>query len=200
MLLGRLVAVRIRQSHEVAEFETIKDEIQVKAAGLAKTLQKKTQNAELQKLVDEFDKNRVAYFALLSTIFDLIQKNDALIHTLAGGDLTVRFTDTGQETGIYAAMRDMTGQLQDMVGKVTQGADQVSSAAGQIAQGSADLSQRAKEQASALEETAPSMEELTSTVKQSADNAGQANSLAGAGTRKIHRSFSFTILKYLTIM
>jgi len=104
----------------------------------------------------------------------------AITEKIAGGDLTVRFTDTGQETGIYAAMRDMTGQLQDMVGKVTQATDQVSSAAAEIAQGSADLSQRTEEQASALEETASSMEELTSTVKQSADNAGQANSLAGA--------------------
>jgi len=104
----------------------------------------------------------------------------AITQTIAGGDLTVRFTDTGRETGIYAAMRDMTGQLQEIVGKVTQATDQVSSAAGQIAQGSADLSQRTEEQASALEETASSMEELTSTVKQSADNAGQANSLAGA--------------------
>ena len=103
-----------------------------------------------------------------------------LTRQIAGGDLTVRFADTGSETGIYAAMRDMTGQLQDMVGKVTQATDEVSSAAGQIAQGSADLSQRTEEQASALEETASSMEELTSTVKQSADNAGQANALAGA--------------------
>ena len=104
----------------------------------------------------------------------------AITEKIAGGDLTVRFTHTGHETGIYAAMRDMTGQLQEMVGKVTQATDQVSAAAGQIAQGSADLSQRTEEQASALEETASSMEELTSTVKQSADNAGQANSLAGA--------------------
>ena len=104
----------------------------------------------------------------------------AITQKIAGGDLTVRFTDTGQETGIYAAMRDMAAQLKDMVGKVTQSTAQVSSAAAEIAQGSADLSQRTEEQASALEETASSMEELTSTVKQSADNAGQANQLAGA--------------------
>ncbi|MDQ5910139.1 MAG: Methyl-accepting transducer protein, partial [Pseudomonadota bacterium] len=99
---------------------------------------------------------------------------------IAGGDLTVRFTDTGKETGIYAAMRDMAVQLKDMVTQVTQSTGQVSSAAAQIAQGSADLSQRTEEQASALEETASSMEELTSTVKQSAENAGQANQLASS--------------------
>ncbi|HAS84338.1 MAG TPA: hypothetical protein DCS43_17105 [Verrucomicrobia bacterium] len=57
---------------------------------------------------------------------------------------------------------------------------QVSSASAEITQGNTDLSQRTEEQASALEETASSMEELTSTVKQSADNAAQANQLAGA--------------------
>ncbi|MFZ1830464.1 MAG: MCP four helix bundle domain-containing protein, partial [Candidatus Competibacteraceae bacterium] len=44
---------------------------------------------------------------------------------IAAGDLTVRFTDTGKETGIYAAMRDMAGQLKDMVTKVSQATGQV---------------------------------------------------------------------------
>ena len=104
----------------------------------------------------------------------------AITQQIAHGDLTVHFTDSGKETGVYAAMRDMARQLKEMVGQVTQATSQVSSAASQIAQGSGDLSQRTEEQASALEETASSMEELTSTVKQSADNAGQANQLAGA--------------------
>jgi methyl-accepting chemotaxis protein len=102
----------------------------------------------------------------------------ALTQQIAHGDLTARFENTGRETGIYAAMRDMAAQLRDMVSQVSSATDQVSSAAGQIAQGSADLAQRTEEQASALEETASSMEELTSTVKQSAENAGQANQLA----------------------
>jgi methyl-accepting chemotaxis protein len=260
LMLGRLAAVRLRQSHESRDFEQAKEEIQNNAADLAKTLRQKTQNAEVQRLLDQFDRDRAAYATLVTQIFELIQKSDALISTLdqigpavakateelresytgdqnalgpkvqssnelalatvtwasvialflggflawllariimrpiggepaeiagltsqiAGGDLTVRFTDTGKETGIYAAMRDMATQLKDMVSQVTQSTSQVSSAAAEIAQGSADLSQRTEEQASALEETASSMEELTSTVKQSAENAGQANQLAGS--------------------
>ncbi|MBK8508430.1 MAG: MCP four helix bundle domain-containing protein [Candidatus Competibacteraceae bacterium] len=99
---------------------------------------------------------------------------------IAGGDLTARFENTGKETGIYFAMREMTTQLKEMVTKVNLTTGQVSSAAAEIAQGSSDLSQRTEEQASALEETASSMEELTGTVKQSAENAGQANQLASA--------------------
>ncbi|HHW77934.1 MAG TPA: hypothetical protein GX399_13040, partial [Xanthomonadaceae bacterium] len=104
----------------------------------------------------------------------------ALTQKIAHGDLTVRFENTGQETGIYAALRDMAGQLKAMVTQVTQATGQVNAAAAEIAQGSADLSQRTEEQASALEQTASSMEELTATVKQSAEHAGQANQLASA--------------------
>jgi len=41
------------------------------------------------------------------------------------------------------------------------------------------ICRNAQEQASALEETTSSMEEMTATVKQNADNARQANQLAG---------------------
>ncbi|MCP5196955.1 MAG: CZB domain-containing protein [Gammaproteobacteria bacterium] len=104
----------------------------------------------------------------------------ALTQRIAQGDLTVQLEDTGRETGIYAAMRDMTMQLKDMVSQITQATAQVNSAAAEIAQGSGDLAQRTEEQASALEETASSMEELTSTVRHSAENAEQANQLASA--------------------
>ncbi|MCB1779991.1 MAG: methyl-accepting chemotaxis protein, partial [Candidatus Competibacteraceae bacterium] len=104
----------------------------------------------------------------------------ALTGQIAAGDLTVHFTDTGKETGVYAAMRDMATQLKGVVTQVAQVTDQINSSVAEIAQGSTDLAQRTEEQAAALEETAASMEELTSTVKNSADNAGQANQLASA--------------------
>ncbi|HRD68502.1 MAG TPA: MCP four helix bundle domain-containing protein, partial [Candidatus Competibacter sp.] len=64
---------------------------------------------------------------------------------IARGDLTVQFADTGKETGIYAAMREMAGQLKEMVGKVTQSTAQVNATAAEIAQGSGDLAQRTEE-------------------------------------------------------
>jgi len=102
----------------------------------------------------------------------------ALAQRIAQGDLAVELTHTGKETGVYAAMGDMTLQLKEMVSKVSQATDQVNAAASEIAQGSADLAQRTEEQASALEQTASSMEELTSVVQQSAQNAEQASRLA----------------------
>ncbi len=58
-------------------------------------------------------------------------------------------------------------------------ADSVASASQQLAAASEELSSGAQEQASSLEETASSLEEITGTIQQNADNAQQANQLAG---------------------
>ncbi len=108
----------------------------------------------------------------------------AITGQIAQGDLAVRFSNTGTETGIYAALRDLAVQLKNIVGQVAQATTQVNATAAEIAQGSAELSQRTERQASALEETASAMEELTGTVKQSADNAEHANQLAGAARQQ----------------
>ncbi|MEH6823926.1 MAG: methyl-accepting chemotaxis protein, partial [Motiliproteus sp.] len=102
----------------------------------------------------------------------------ALANKIAEGDLTVEYSHTGNESGIYVSMREMTEKLSSIVDDVTDASGSVSSASGQIAAGSQELSQRTEEQASSLEETAASIEELTATVKTNADNAMQANQLA----------------------
>ena len=101
---------------------------------------------------------------------------------VARGDLSEDVVVTGRDetTRVQTAMRTMILELRSIVGNVIETANQVSTEAEAIAQQSTDLSQRTEEQASALEETAASMEQLTATVKNSADNAGQANQLAGA--------------------
>jgi methyl-accepting chemotaxis protein len=87
--------------------------------------------------------------------------------------------ETGQ---LLAALNQMNRDLYRVVGAVRESSAAIASASGQIASGNLDLSARTEQQAGALEETASSMEELTSTVKQNADNARQANQLAGAAS------------------
>ncbi len=103
---------------------------------------------------------------------------DRMAQQIAKGDLTAEFSRTGNETGIYAAMRSMNDQLTRVVSEVVTASSSVSSASSQIAAGSQDLSQRTEEQASSLEETAASIEEMASTVTGSADNALEATKLA----------------------
>ena len=103
---------------------------------------------------------------------------------VAAGDLTtpieVRSKD---EIGkLMGALKYMNDSLHGIVAEVRRSTDSITTASGEIASGNLDLSARTEQQAGALEETASSMEELTSTVKQNADNARQANVLAGSAS------------------
>lgn len=103
----------------------------------------------------------------------------ALVRQVANGDLSMQLTHTGKEYGIYAAVRDMTEQWRGIVEQVRETTLQVNVSAQQTVQESIELSRRTEAQAAALEETASSMEQLTSTVTNSAENAAQAEKLAG---------------------
>jgi methyl-accepting chemotaxis protein len=100
----------------------------------------------------------------------------------ATGDLTVRVAlDTKDELGqMGAALNQMLAKFETAMREVQQASQQTASAAQQLAAGSEQLSSGAQEQASSLEETAASLEQMTAAVKQNADNAKQANQLAGA--------------------
>ncbi|MGG7603791.1 methyl-accepting chemotaxis protein [Massilia sp. BKSP1R2A-1] len=102
---------------------------------------------------------------------------------IAAGDLGVAIeTRAGDQASMLYAMKQMRDSLARIVGQVRSGAESISTASAQVAAGSLDLSSRTEQQAGSLEETASSMEELTATVKQNADNALEANRLAGKAT------------------
>jgi methyl-accepting chemotaxis protein len=107
-----------------------------------------------------------------------------LAEAVAAGDLSAHIVVASRdETGqLMAALKHMTDSLNTIVGEVRSGTDSIATASNEIASGNLDLSARTEQQAGALEETASSMEELTSTVKQNADNARQANVLAGSAS------------------
>ncbi len=123
---------------------------------------------------------------LVSTIEVALNDVLRMLGAMARGDLTERITRDYQ--GSFGQLKnDANGtadKLTDVIGNIRSSATAITSAASEIAQGNADLSQRTEEQASSLEETASSMEEMTSAVKQSAENAVQANGLAGEAQQK----------------
>ncbi len=105
--------------------------------------------------------------------------------SVARRDLTHDIEPHGRDevARLEQALHDMVSGLRHTVGEVQTGADTIASAAGQIAAGNVDLSSRTEEQASSLAETAATMEEITAAVRQSADNAQQADTLAGTAAR-----------------
>ncbi len=123
----------------------------------------------------------VAGWLTIASIVRRLRFATEVARTVASGDLTAHIEPgNNDELGqLLHSLRDMNASLATVVGRVRHSAETVSTAATQIAAGNNDLSARTEEQASSLQQTAASMEELTATVHQNADNAGQANQLAG---------------------
>ena len=100
---------------------------------------------------------------------------------IAEGDLDVDVAiHTKDEIGNLAhAFRKMTGNLNDVLSSINAASEQVSTGAKQLSDSSLSLSQGASEQASSIEELTSSLEEISSQTKLNAQNASQANKLAG---------------------
>lgn len=81
--------------------------------------------------------------------------------------------------GSWLIGRSIIRPINRAVGQLGSGSEQVSSAATQVSAGAQRIAQGASEQAASLEETTASLEELSATCRQNADNARQANALAG---------------------
>jgi len=107
--------------------------------------------------------------------------NNAM-QALASGDLSSKMTK--DYDGVYGECKTNINltidKLSSIIGQIRESADFINNASQEIASGNNNLSERVETQASSLEETASSMEELTSTVKNNADNAQQANQVAGS--------------------
>ena len=114
----------------------------------------------------------------------------AALAKLAGGDLTVRFTqDVGP--GYQNLKRDFNGAmetLQQTLRSIAATAGGVHAGAGEITNASDDLSRRTEQQAASLEETAAALDEITGAVRKTAENAGKASQLAAEARGGAERS------------
>jgi methyl-accepting chemotaxis protein len=102
----------------------------------------------------------------------------AIAKSIAGGDLTLRFTSNRTAEGVYADMQKMAEKLKEVVADVKSSADNVASGSRQMSSGSEQLSQGTTEQAASAEEASSSIEEMNATIKQNADNAMETEKIA----------------------
>jgi methyl-accepting chemotaxis protein len=80
------------------------------------------------------------------------------------------------------ALQDVVALLERALASVQRSVHNTGAASHQIAQGSAELSQRTARQAESIRATVASMSDLTNTVRQNAENARQADALAGSAS------------------
>ena len=115
---------------------------------------------------------------LLAVAFEDIAR---VMGALSQGDLSQQIAQDydGVFGRVKADVNATIERLQETVGLIRESSDVIASTAGEVVTGNNNLSSRTEQQASSLQETASSMEELTSIVRNNADNAQQANRMAG---------------------
>ncbi|MGH1480366.1 MAG: methyl-accepting chemotaxis protein [Geminicoccales bacterium] len=105
-----------------------------------------------------------------------------MLEAMASGDLDKRIEVDFQ--GKFGKIKDHANRTADeltrIVSEIQDSATEVRNAASEITTGTEDLSHRTEQAAANLEETAASSEELAATVRQNAENAKNANGLAGS--------------------
>jgi methyl-accepting chemotaxis protein len=98
---------------------------------------------------------------------------------ISAGDLTMELSSgKTQDTGIFASMKKMVGQLKTIVEDVTYASSNVAAGSREISQNLQEMSHGASEQASSVEEVSSSMEQMVANIKQNADNAMQTEKIA----------------------
>ena len=123
----------------------------------------------------------LCWVALRKIILNPLESVDGHVSLIASGDLSQDLESEGKSEIAKLGRRVLTMQtsLADTVSQVRDASMQVDVGAKELTVGNRNLSQHTEELAASLEETAASMEQLTATGKQNADNAEQANQLAG---------------------
>ncbi len=118
-----------------------------------------------------------------------VAASQAVAERVRDGNLTQAVHDDARDefSPLLAALAQMQSSLARLVTDVRRNSDSVATASEQIAQGNHDLSERTERQASALQQTASTMDELGATVRNNADNARQANQLAGGASEVAQR-------------
>ncbi|QDQ88991.1 HAMP domain-containing protein [Alcaligenaceae bacterium SJ-26] len=129
------------------------------------------------------------YMALMRGVIQPLDTVSRQLERIAGGDLseTVEAGAHNEIGRLRTALGTMQQGLLRLIGQVRNGVHEIHTGAQEITMGNTDLSSRTEQQAASLEETAASMEQLASTVKQNADNAQQANTLAGTAAQVAQR-------------
>ncbi|WP_024592803.1 MULTISPECIES: methyl-accepting chemotaxis protein [unclassified Pseudoalteromonas] len=122
---------------------------------------------------------------------------EILTHKIAEGDLSMRFDNTQQTTGIYSAMQLMVEKLKIMMQQISDSATSQATAAEELALISTQTKNNVSEQDLATEQVATAINQMQATAADVAKNTSVAASateaarlLVDQGSEKAEQSFS----------
>ncbi len=122
---------------------------------------------------------------LIDNVVEPLNEAASVLEAASNKEMTKRVE--GNYKGQFADFKNNVNNtieaIENALAQVTDSVEQVTSAGGQISASSQTLAEGASEQAASIQEVSSSIEEMASQTKQNADNAQQANTLAG-GARK----------------
>jgi methyl-accepting chemotaxis protein len=101
------------------------------------------------------------------------------LQQLAQGDLSFEARPRDEHDVLRKALQQLGSDLNEMIAQILTTGEQIASGSSQVSDSSQSLSEGATKSASSLEEITSSMNEIGSQTTQSAENANQANLLAG---------------------
>ncbi|MCL2914086.1 methyl-accepting chemotaxis protein [Shewanella corallii] len=103
---------------------------------------------------------------------------EEIARRIASGDLTQTFNQTGEVTGIYAAMIEMNSNLKQIVGQLANSSATLNTSSRSLVTVTDDTVRNSESQADQLSHTASAMHEMTSTVQDIAESAQNASDAA----------------------
>lgn len=99
---------------------------------------------------------------------------EKIVQAVSQGDLTYRFQNTGNETGIYLAMREMVDRLNAMIAQVMQSTTEVTNTSKELNQITTQSKIGAEQQTDQLTQTATAMNQMAATVNEITQSAQMA--------------------------
>ncbi|WP_417597900.1 methyl-accepting chemotaxis protein [Oceanospirillum sp.] len=124
----------------------------------------------------------VVYFLVMKLMYEPIggepKEIEELVKRVANGDLTLQVSETGKETGIYAATILMINNLKSIIRNINEATDQLKASSDKVTIAAEKTNNSSETQSIQLENTSTAMNEMTMTVEEVARNASQASTAA----------------------
>ncbi|MGB0733301.1 MAG: methyl-accepting chemotaxis protein [Pontibacterium sp.] len=122
------------------------------------------------------------------------EEMERIATAISKGDLTLTFTDTGRESGVYKAMSDMNAGLLRVVGRIRHASDQQAEAASTLTRLMGQRADMIKNQNASIEQVAVAMNQMSETV----GDVGRSTAMAAEASGKARDQVQSSVREVLT--